>query len=346
MISTRDYSEARTLPRISVIICTRDRPIDLAELLPTILNQTYLPIEVIIVDDSPIGSTKKVINSFSSKFEFTSCQLKYFRGIDDGLPAARNLGVKISKGDITLFLDDDVLLENEVLHAFAVFLTQHPEALGVQGQRCGAHSNFSKSIKRRIENAIYKVSMSSYLKHNTLGVRRSGASIFPYGYPSTAKIYAQRLDGFCMCYRQEVFDMLSFDTNLKRFGSMEDLDFSYRIYKKNPRSLYAIPQAKVIHKKAEKARLPRKLSVYMTTIYWFYVFFKDIFDGSIRNLIAFLWALIGNLVAQVTGLIVNRKPKIEWWGLIYSLESYAVAFRNLRNIIARRLYFFNKNLNR
>jgi len=186
--------------------------------------------------------------------------------------------------------------------------------------------------------------MLSYHEKNKLGVRRSGSSVFPNYL--TKVISAQRLSGCCCCYRREVFSELSFDTNLKRWGSKEDLDFSFRVYKKNLRSLYAIPYAKIIHKTSEEARLPTKLRVYMTTIYWFYVFFKDIFEGSILNLTAFLWALTGNLVTNVGGLIIKRKPKREWWGLIFLFGSYATAFRNLRNILMRRLEFFNKNLNR
>jgi glucosyl-dolichyl phosphate glucuronosyltransferase len=135
-----------------------------------------------------------------------------------------------------------------------------------------------------------------------------------------------------------------FDTNLKRWGFMEDLNFSYRVYKKYPQSLYAVPSAKIIHKASKEARMPNRTSIYMTTIYWFYVFFKDVFENSVLNLIAFLWALTGNLVAVTGGLIVKRKPKHEWWTLIYLLKSYITAFRNLRNILMHRLEFFNKKL--
>lgn len=91
--------------------------------------------------------------------------------------------------------------------------------------------------------------------------------------------------------------------------------------------------------------MPNRTSIYMTTIYWFYVFFKGIFGSSILNLVAFLWALTGNLVAVIGGLVVKRKPKHEWWLLIYLLNSYATAFRNLRQILMQRLEFFNRSLN-
>ena len=96
--------------KISVVIPTRNRPEDLADLLSTLLNQDHLPLEVLIIDDSEEDSTKRVTDLFKPDFEAVGCKLKYVKGNCDGLPAARNLGVKISRGNLILFLDDDILL--------------------------------------------------------------------------------------------------------------------------------------------------------------------------------------------------------------------------------------------
>ncbi len=324
-----------SLSKISIIICTRDRPGDLAKLLRTLLNQTYPPFEVIVVDDSLSNMVKEVANSFRQRFN--DSELRYVKGCGEGLPAARNLGVKVSRGDAILFLDDDTLIQNNVLHAFATFLGAHENAMGVQG-----YVAFSIGS---IENAIYKALMLTYYEQNKKNaVRRSGASIFPYSYPLTKEINAQRLDGCCMCYRRELLGELNFDTNLKRWGYMEDLDFSFRVYKKSPESLYVIPHAVIVHKTSTQSRLPSKTRIRMMTIYWFYVFFKNIFESSILNLIAFLWALIGNIAIIVGGLIVKRKPKHQWWELVYLINSYFYAFRHLREIKRRNLDFFNNQL--
>lgn len=333
------------MPRVSVVIPTRNRPKDLADLLLTIFNQSYPPFEVIIVDDSPISSAKQVVNSVSSKFNSISYKLRHVKGSGDGLPAARNLGVKFSEGDVILFLDDDTLLHQNAISILATFLKDNPIAVGVQPKILPPTKKSKESgLRKKFENAIYKVLMLTYYDENKLAVRRSGMSVFPNNLTKVTSV--QRLSGCCCCYKREVFSRSSFDTNLKLCGFMEDMDFSYRVYKKNSRSLYAIPHAKITHKVSGDARLPTKLSVYMTTIYWFYVFFKDVFEGLILNLIAFLWALTGNLVITVGGLIIKRKTKREWWTLIYLFGAYATAFRNLKNILMQRLDFFNKNLNR
>jgi GT2 family glycosyltransferase len=326
-----------------VIVPTLNRRRDLANLLQTIICQDYPPLEVIIVDDSPKCSAKSVADLYSSSFKSIGCNLKYVSGNRDGLTTARNLGVKIAKGDAILFLDDDTLLSNKsVLRLMAEFLERNGNALGVQPLIVSPNNSIKKKrLANKLERTISKVLMLSYEKDNTLAVRRSGTSIYP---SSLSKIIeTQRLSGCCCCFRGEVFGRFKFDVNLKRWGFMEDLDFSYRVYRKYPHSLYAIPYIKIVHKHAEEGRLGTKTTVYMFTIYWFYIFFKDIFESSILNLIAFMWALMGYLIATTSGLIFKRKPKREWWTLIWLLNAYVIAFKNLRNILKRNLGFFNKN---
>ncbi|NVM31929.1 MAG: glycosyltransferase [Candidatus Helarchaeota archaeon] len=332
-------------PRISVTIPTRDRPNDLSELLSTLLNQSYPPIEVIIVDDSLSKSTKNVAHSFNSRFKSIGCELKYVKGSGDGLPAARNLGITIFRGDAILFLDDDTLLvDSNVILMVAKFLKGHPEALGVQPKIIAPRNAYQTSLFSRIEGVLNTVFLLSSYESNKKAIHRSGASIDPK--PLTRVITAQILSGCCCLYRRSVFDKFRFDENLKKWANTEDKDFSYRVYKRHPSSLYVFPYAKIVHKESQKAELPKKQVLDMMVIYFSYTFFKDFFEGSILNLFSFLWCLVGLLVTMVAGLIIRRKPKREWCRLIYLFESYVTAFRNLKNILMQRLEFFNKNLNR
>lgn len=331
------------LPKVSVVIPTRGRPRNLVNLLLTILNQSRPPFEVTIIDDSIVGSSKNVAICLRSEFESAGCELKYVVGSNEGLPAARILGVDVSEGEFVLFLDDDTLLDRNVVCALGTFLRDNPVAVGVQPKISSPAENVNRNkLAKKFRNAFHKSLMLSYYTKNKRALRRSGVGMFANN--PTEVMSVQILSGCCCCYRREVFNESSFDTNLKRWGFMEDLDFSYRVYMKNPGSLYAIPHAKIVHNSSEEARLPTKQRIYMTTIYWSYLFFKNIFKGSILNLIAFLWALIGNLVVNVGGPIAHRKPKREWWSLVFLLGSYATAFKNLRNILMQRLEFFNKNL--
>jgi len=321
-----------------VIIPTRDRVGDLDELLHTILAQTHLPFEVIVVDDSPMGSAKEVAGSLSQMFAAVGSKLRYLKADGDGLAAARNLGTRSACGDVVFFIDDDtLLLDRNVIDSLAVFFATNPGALGVQTDIRQEISGSFSWFRR----AFSKVFMLTYFEKDKLQVRRSGQSILPTNL--TRVVLSQRLSG-CSCYRRQVFEEFQFDTNLKRWSFMEDLDFSYRVCKSFPRSLYAIPNARIFHKESTKSRLTAGLELQMRTIYWSYVFFKDIFEGSMQNLCAFLWALVGNLAAVIGGHALESKTTRECWDLIYLTNCYLLVLIHLREIMRGDLGFFDSLL--
>ena len=95
-------------PLISVIIPAYNAEIYLAEALQSIVNQDYNPIEIIVVDDGSTDRTAKVAADFHTS-------IKYAYQENSGPPAARNLGLDISKGELIAFLDsDDLWTENKL----------------------------------------------------------------------------------------------------------------------------------------------------------------------------------------------------------------------------------------
>jgi len=180
--------------------------------------------------------------------------------------------------------------------------------------------------------------MLSHREPNKLDVRRSGASIFPSYL--TRVVTARRLSG-CSCYRRRVIDEFSFDTKLIRWGFSEDLDFSHRVHKKYPGSLYAIPNASVMHFSSTKARLPINLEVSMKTVYTFYVFFKDVFEKSAVNLVAFLWSQLGNVLMEAGKSVLETTSRQRQY-LIYLIFSYLLALRYLARILRGDLEFINR----
>ena len=68
--------------------------------LLSIVNQTIIPDEVIVVDNASDENTKKIILSF--KKELPS---KYILEKKVGIPYARNIGIRESSGSIILMTD-------------------------------------------------------------------------------------------------------------------------------------------------------------------------------------------------------------------------------------------------
>jgi GT2 family glycosyltransferase len=323
---------------ISVVICTRDRNADLGKLLGTILGQKATPYEVIVVDTSREGSAQAIVATFGAMIRKFESACLYVKGGYEGLTAARRVGVKHSTSEAILFLDDDTELDPNVIRELSAFLEKNPRAMGVQPQIRESFAEGHSATTLLVWNAFRRIFMLAYWEPNKLGVRRSGTSILPATL--TKVISAERLSG-CACYRRYVFSSLNFDINLVRSSFSEDLDFSFRVNRKYPNSLYAIPSASILHKMSPEARLQQQLQVYTRTVYWFYVFFKDVFGGSLVNLVAFAWAQIGNVLLATAKFLIQG-GHLQRQYLLDLLLAYYLATRHLSCILRRDLSFVNR----
>ena len=87
-------------PSISVVIPTYNRKSRLERALNSVLNQILQPIEIIVVDDgSEDGTAELVMEKYPS--------VKIIRQNNRGVSAARNHGIRCSRGDWIAFLDSD-----------------------------------------------------------------------------------------------------------------------------------------------------------------------------------------------------------------------------------------------
>lgn len=95
-------------PLVSVIIPTYKRPHMLARAIESVLNQTYINIEIIIVDDNSIGSSyRKETIEFMRRYSEYNNILYVKHKENKGGSVARNTGIAIAKGKFVTFLDDD-----------------------------------------------------------------------------------------------------------------------------------------------------------------------------------------------------------------------------------------------
>jgi hypothetical protein len=91
-----------THPVISIIIPTYNRAALLANAIQSVRLQTYSDFELIIVDDASIDNTREVVNNFQ---DYRIQYLPLARNM--GVSAARNAGLKKSRGKYIAFLDSD-----------------------------------------------------------------------------------------------------------------------------------------------------------------------------------------------------------------------------------------------
>jgi glycosyltransferase involved in cell wall biosynthesis/GT2 family glycosyltransferase len=111
----------------TVVVPTRDRPLDLARMLRSLAAQrTERRFEVVLVDD---GSEPP---ASASSFE-SEVPLRVIRRGGGGPAAARNAGAAEGHGNYLLFTDDDTELAPTWVEAACTFLDDHPGHVGVEG---------------------------------------------------------------------------------------------------------------------------------------------------------------------------------------------------------------------
>lgn len=92
---------------VSTIIPVFNRPVLLREAVTSVLQQTYRPIEIIIIDDGSTDSTPEVICDLVKS---SPDIIRSFRQENSGPGVARELGRQAANGEYIQYLDSDDLL--------------------------------------------------------------------------------------------------------------------------------------------------------------------------------------------------------------------------------------------
>lgn len=103
-------------PLVSVIIPTCNRSRYVCEAVESALNQTYSPMEIIVVDDGSIDDTEAALNLYAGKIKYLKSE------VSQGVSVARNIALRQAKGKYVAFLDDDDLWLEEKIDKDVKFL--------------------------------------------------------------------------------------------------------------------------------------------------------------------------------------------------------------------------------
>lgn len=93
------------MPKVSIIITTKNSAKTLEELLASIKKQTYTSIETIVVDNNSTDKTREIAKKYTSHF--------FTKGPERSVQ--RNYGASKSTGKYLFFLDSDMVLSPKVV---------------------------------------------------------------------------------------------------------------------------------------------------------------------------------------------------------------------------------------
>ncbi|MFQ5714750.1 MAG: glycosyltransferase [Candidatus Scalinduaceae bacterium] len=193
--------------KITVIICTRNRKIELENCIRSLYKQSYRNFNVIVVDQSDNGGdiTHKDFK-FSGDNHFKIAHIKD-KGV--GLSRARNIGIKESDSNYLVFIDDDGILDKNFLSEYSRCFKEYDFVAGRVLNFNGTRYNRNHGESNVILNSLFKV---FFVSGGNFGFQRK------------------------ICK-----EIGMFDTTLgvgKTFGASEETDFFYRAYMNGFKGLY------------------------------------------------------------------------------------------------------------
>ena len=209
------------MPRISVVIPTKNRSELLGNTIEYIESQTVPQnqYEVIVIDNDSTDDTRNLLEQKARTYR----NLRYAIQEKPGAAATRNVGLRMAKADLILFVDDDVEAEQSLIQTHLDYHKKYPNA-SVIG-----------SIRMPWENTT-----DPFLRY-----LRDHRILNPYS-PSNGPIdFSFYHTGNVSTPTSVLLDVGGFNEDFQIYG-MEDIELGYRLEKAGSQMVFA-PDAKGIH---------------------------------------------------------------------------------------------------
>jgi glucosyl-dolichyl phosphate glucuronosyltransferase len=280
---------------ISVIVPTLNRLNDLKSFIHSLEKQTYLPRELIIVDQSDNDLIRNFIQRYAQSAPIV---VKYLSSPEKSLTRAKNIGVSHLNNtiDLVAFFDDDIELFPDYLEAMESFFQNDKDgryavATGMIRHKdpVNAYGSILHFFIRRLDSVLCRFFVlgspgNGHFKLNGLPA---------YYQQEGAAQNVEVISGGVSVFRKEILKHFKFDGNMKTYCYMEDADMGYRISRTYQNAF--LPDAKVWHHHSPSSRLGISTTKSQFIQNYFYLFHKNV-PKNLLTLSAFVWSIAGLFV--------------------------------------------------
>jgi GT2 family glycosyltransferase len=204
--------------QLAIVICTKDRPDQLKNVLQCVFAQTVQPTTVVVVDSSEDARSESLCSELNSA---DGSSLVYLRSAPS-LPHQRNIAIEycLENGQscqlsYIWFLDDDIVFEKFFFQrGLEVFLEQRDLAL------LGSYDKNFTSISSKLVTSIASLQIARGGR-----ILRSGLVVPPIPHKRFQEY--EFVPGFSMLISIEALDKVRFDSSIRMYG--EDVEFQLRL---------------------------------------------------------------------------------------------------------------------
>ncbi len=278
---------------LTAVIPTKNRRSDLLIAVESILSQSHLPGELIIVDQSDSDVSKHDIEQLCKNSKYARLVYIYDPKVR-GLVHAKKVACEIAKSEIVCFLEDDIKLENDYFYQIQQGFAENKNMMGCSGI---------------ITNPLYRSQFHQWIFHLFHRGLFRDVRFDVYGIPKglvTKCILSNKISGGLSAWKRDVFKSVQFNEESGLF-MLEDIEFSMRVDDHFKNSLYINPQARLEHfwspvnRDKELVRRHKKITEN-------FIFFKSR-NKNVIDYIAFGWLLTGFSIETLFSVLIERSFK-------------------------------------
>ena len=301
-------------PRISIVICTRDRPDDVRRALDSVLGQSFDAYEVLVVDQSTSDETWRIVE----KARAGPRSITYVRPSVAGLSRAYNTAVANARGDLLAFTDDDCVAPPDWLRSIDGAFSKETQVALLYGQVL-----LPPELEGR--EGSDGVTPQLIIAERRLLSSRDGFRVFGMGANFAAR-------------RSVCLEIGGFDEVLGGGGplqSAQDFDFAYRLFKSGWAILLE-PEVTVFHhgfrSLGDWPAVVRSYGIGVGGFYWKHVRAGDAYAARL------LGTMLTREIAGVVRKLLFRRPAGIQWRYVTSVCSGIRRSHHFNVDRDRRLY--------
>lgn len=174
-------------PLVSVIVATYRRSDRLEVALQSLVQQSYSPIEVLVVDDNGNEKWNTIVRNIVAGIE--NINIRYIANAENlGAAKTRNVGIEAANGEYITFLDDDDIYLKHKVKTQLYNMLEHSSDYSITN--LDLYNENDKLIDRRLRNYIKSYERSDLLEYHFL-YHMTGNDTMMF-----TKEYLSKIDGF------------------------------------------------------------------------------------------------------------------------------------------------------
>lgn len=182
---------------ISIIVPIYNVEPYLRQCLDSIVSQTYINLEIILVNDGSTDNCPQICNNYAVKDK----RIKVIHKENGGLSDARNAGLDLAKGDFIYFIDGDDYLGTEVISCLHDYI----------------ENNNNIAIAIGYFTAIYE---NKYKTYRNDWIFNQSRLIEPNDFANRMLMEMSNFAATAKLYRKELFENIRFRKNVKNEDSL------------------------------------------------------------------------------------------------------------------------------